>query len=245
MASIRDNSLQCNPTVVERNELTESCVEVKPIYPSRNKPFSEFVKGEFLPKTTFHKVQKVTHINSDKKEFRSFFFKENLPNSLVSELEAVIASFYKLIAPHHTPNTYAIYDDKKNQYIGVVSEEFPEFKSIALDPLTEEDIKTDFFDQKNLPIEFMDLLDNELLCLEEENEKIKRKFLYFTAIENTLINELEKTFDPEKINDYKKLFLANSDRKNSTFLERCISTEKIHFYCERIKNNNGITKEHL
>lgn len=141
-----------------------------------------------IPKTTFHQTHKMLERKSEK----TFFLKENPPDSPVSELEAVAASFYKLLAFDYIPRTHAVVDEK-NTYIGVISEEFSGFISTAEDPLREEDLQTDFIQTKKLSFEALDTLEPQYVELE------KTKTLLQEKLKNVIADSIEeKKLNAEK-----------------------------------------------
>ncbi|MHB1947522.1 MAG: hypothetical protein ACYCQI_05350 [Gammaproteobacteria bacterium] len=199
-----------------------------PIRPSANKLFHNLpsmAKKESLPDETFHEIDKVTEVNPT--EIRTYFLKKKRTKSetpnlepTVYELEAVCAAFYKLLAPHHTPATYAVYDEKAQEYSGVASEEIPGFRSTAMDPLKEEDLNIDFLTKTNLSISEIDEKDEALQKLEEQMESFERrrkKLELADAFDASSLKELTDTLKREEAEVKKQMidFFVDAEIKNS------------------------------
>jgi hypothetical protein len=232
--------------------LEQSLVTVKSILsPVENKTHSQFHLGAAAPKNSYHQVFEATEILDD--EIKDYIFKSNLPitkkySEYMSELEAVCAAYYKLIAPNHIANTWAVFDDAQ-QYVGVASEKIPGFKSTAAAPLTEEDLTPNFNDETTYHL--LDQYDKKLKGLENEFHTLNRKIK--KTDENELkskarLTELQEHGTPHNIAELESLlseFKKNVDTKSSLFTQSCM-TEKhlLEFYKELYEGQN-ISKDDL
>lgn len=183
-----------------------------PVRPIANKSINQFeIKESLINDITYHDIEKVI----EKETGRRFYCKKNPGNTTplsleptTYELEATYASFFRLLAPYHIPATYAVYDEKKQHYVGVVSEEIPGFRSSAEDPLKEEDLQVDFLTKTNLSINEIDKLDETLRQLEEKEELIAKQ----TTDDN---NPEKKAIEIEKINFFTEIKIKhNLGKKN-------------------------------
>jgi len=142
--------------------------------PVENRSINDFIIQERLPKPTFHVVCSAIEKNQD--ELRVVYFKENTPNSPLSELETVCAAFYRFIAPDHVPSTRAVYEEKDGAitYRGLVSSEVQNFQPVAVDPLQEEDLNISHLAERNL-FALLDDFDGKLRELEKEFYEFERR----------------------------------------------------------------------
>jgi hypothetical protein len=100
--------------------------------------FKQYVeKARATPESnkTFHLVFKYM------KKGVTWFFKINPDNSLMSELESAAWGIFDLIAPGYVPPKTRAYYDSRGVYVGVCSQEIPNFKSFRHAPLTEKDLE--------------------------------------------------------------------------------------------------------
>lgn len=209
-------------------------------HPLKNKSIKKFIKVETLPKLTFHEVQKVIEITDS--ELKEGFFKINQVNSVVSELEAACAGFYKILARHLIPNTHAVYNEK-NEYIGVFSENLPGFKSLVANPLKLEDLNVDFLAEQKISIEEMDQIDNEFQALEDEEQFIirKAKKLTFDAEQLKIQEKESEAEDTEIIEQQTTNFFAQA---NLSRIKEDVIRRRKEFY-ERLEKTKKISKRNL
>lgn len=147
-----------------------------PNLPPKARPLSEL---NFFNKTQEEqKKRKSFHIVNDtvkQKYFHNphqahlYHFKNNIPNSAMSELEAFCCDCYRLIIPEKIPSAHAYYDDvKDNKFVGVASKNIHGFESNRNNPLLENDtiiasIETNTSYQRQLLTENIKLL---IKCLD-------------------------------------------------------------------------------
>lgn len=236
------------------------------VHPKESKPESDYneVKadknnGHEEIEPTFHTVVKV--IQETPTELRTYYFKKNPSGTAVSELEATAASFYRILAPHHVPRTYAVYNNK-NKHIGVISEAIPGFKSTAEDNLEEEDLNLDFIgnlEQTNRdgspaepPISLLERLDEELRLLEEEQEAINRKLKLADRLEVKLEKERIKLTTAKPLekghntrNEFSKRYKAHLTNKNTLTNALLFNTDKIDEFYKKIEEQYKITYANL
>lgn len=214
------------------------------------------------PLETFHQIDKFTETNPT--EIRTYFLKRKRTKSdtpslepTMYELEAVCAAFYKLLAPHHTPTTHAVYDEEKQEYAGVASEEIPGFRSIAMDPLKEEDLNVDFLDKTNLSIAEIDEMDEALQKLEEKMESFERRKKKLESTEGVhaaSLKELTDSLKREEAEVTKQIidFFVNAEINNS-LTRRNLETYRIikglaitlttsYIFCEDDLHQNNLSK---
>lgn len=236
------------------------------IHPKESKPESDYIEikadknnGHEEIEPTFHTVVKV--VQETPTELRTYYFKKNPSGTAVSELEATAASFYRILAPHHVPRTYAVYNNK-NKHIGVISEAIPGFKSTAEDNLEEEDLNLDFIgnlEQTNgdgsaaePPISLLERLDEELRLLEDEQEAINRKLKLADRLEVKLEKERIKLTTARPLgnghnirNEYSKRYKAHLTNKNILTNALLLSTDKIDEFYKKIEEQYKITYANL
>jgi hypothetical protein len=162
-----------------------------------------FIRGHFtsqqlLPHETYHVIKRVELIEDG--ELRIFYLKIK---SNLSELEAALAAHYKLLAPHHVPATYAVYDDKT--YVGVASEEIYNFRQLSKNPWTVEDFDVAFIERENLSYFDLDAWDEQLRLLEKAAEKLARRKALLGANVNQTIVDLENELQQRFIKFYQDL----------------------------------------
>jgi len=75
---------------------------------------------------------------TQKGEARTVFFKRNDP--LMSQLEAAINGFYRMLIPDCVSSSNVIYDEDKG-IVGIASKKIDDFKPVSDDPLTEAEIE--------------------------------------------------------------------------------------------------------
>ena len=175
----------------------EASVSVEmPSRPLENRLIDDFIFVSARPKETFHQIMEVVEKNQN--EIRVFFLKQNPPSknkyaAYMSELEAVCAGLFKFIAPDHAAaSTLAVYD-KSNTYVGVVSEEIPNFKSVALDPLVESDLNVDFIKEKKISYATLDSIDKEIREIENEGIKLDKQYKKILEIDMDLNNKIKRS----------------------------------------------------
>jgi hypothetical protein len=159
----------------------------KPIRPSGHRQLAEFNLTESKSQNTAHDVIKA----EDKKDNKTVYIK--YAESRIAELEAAAAGAYKMLAPNHIPKTYAIDDDENDKCIGVASEEIPNFKSIAKDPLKAHELATHFLDD-GVSIEELDQIDEQLYEAERKIENEEREILKQLAV----LKEEEKELNEKR-----------------------------------------------
>ncbi|OGT35736.1 MAG: hypothetical protein A3F11_05150 [Gammaproteobacteria bacterium RIFCSPHIGHO2_12_FULL_37_14] len=137
--------------------------------PPKAKPLSElnfFNKANEDPKKrkSFHAINKTIKKKIyEIQKAHLYYFKNNIPNSPVSELEAFCCDCYRLLVPDKIPSAHAYYDDKEDySFVGLNSKGKP-FKSNRSDPLLEKDTHIEFIEnnshyQHHLLIENIKLL---------------------------------------------------------------------------------------
>lgn len=210
------------------------------IFPSKNKSISEFIESEALPKTTFHQVNKVFEKKDE--ELVIYYLKENSLDSVVSELEAACASFYKFFANDYIPATYAVYNNAK-KYIGVASEEIPGFNSLAIEPLKEEELKVEFLIERNISIEYIEKLDKELHKLEEQRHFLERCSLKLDWNEKGLKKELKE--QKKHVDELKNKFEINSKKKAEVYSQSIELEKKIENFYIELESKHNIRKPEL
>jgi hypothetical protein len=255
MTTGRTSSSEASPSLLTApttgNVVKLIASETKSTRPTESKALSDFIETETLPNTTFHQVVKV--IQKAPTEIKTFYLKKNPSATAVSELEATAAAFYRVLAPHHIPETYAVYDSK-DKYIGVASEEIPGFKSTVIDRIKNEDLNTDFIEKKGLTIQLMDQLDDKLRLLEAEQERLQRKLQRLDYSEKELLNTLNsyshelpiKNYDAKPIgNDISKAFKAHLTLRNNRINALIYNTIKINDYYKSLEEEYKITKSNM
>lgn len=112
--------------------------------PPKTRPESMFdMKTKvILEKKTFHPMYKVKRADTSKKE-NWYYVKENTKGSLMSQIEAMLCDFYRVLAYDYVPSMHAHYNDK-GEMTSVSSIEMP-YDSLAQNPITWKDIKNPEF----------------------------------------------------------------------------------------------------
>ena len=178
-----------------------------PTRPSGHRPLADFILTDQKSVATSHEVVQVLHKTDT--EIVTLFFKKNSSGTVISELEATAANFYRVLAPSHIPPTFAVYEDDK--YVGVVSEAIPEFKSTAVDEVNPKDLCLDFIDKKNISIEDLEKIDADLQKLEDEDHALQRKI---KKIEEEK-KEIQKALDQFVESDDFVIIYNNDEVKNN------------------------------
>lgn len=236
---IKPNYEYAQDIIIKEDNQDSSLLNISlPARPIENKLYEDYIPCEELKKNTFHPTQKV--IDKNQTEIRSLYFKQNLTvnNSIsifMSELEAVCAALHKFLAPYHTPTTYAAYNSK-NEYVGVLSEEFPNFKSVApnADPLTDDDLNVDFIEKNNLSFSLLEELEEKIRAFEDEGYTLDRQY--------KKIEENDKAFNlafkqPLKNNDETK----TESNTNTAYTDYIKNAEnKVALLCQIKKNEQAL-----
>lgn len=93
-----------------------------------------------------------------------YYFKNNIRNSPLSELEAFCCDCYRLLIPEKVPSAHAYFDDTRDyKFVGLTSKNILDFESNRSDPLLEKDTIIEFIEnngsyQRHLLIENIKLL---------------------------------------------------------------------------------------
>lgn len=154
-------------------------VEIRPfVRPAKHRALSDFTLHELLSSDTSHEVYKATYETED--QIIDFIYKKVPDNSLMCQLEAVAANLFELLATSdYIPATFAVYDKDpetgEEKCVGVASEEIPDFKPLAKDGLTMEDLDITFIKKRNLTITQLEQLHEELKWLEKEKLTLSRQ----------------------------------------------------------------------
>ena len=125
-----------------------------------------------------------------------YYFKHNIRNSPVSELEAFCCDCYRLLIPDKVPSAHSYYDDTHDyQFVGITSKNIPGFKSNHSDPLLEKDTSIAFIEnnssyQKHLLVENIKLLTK---CLDRNT--IDSQSSYFSTITQFAKNQFNFYFN--------------------------------------------------
>jgi hypothetical protein len=212
--------------------------------PSENKLYSQLTIVSTLSQKTFHTTHKVIENPPESKETITSYFK--LSDQPIAVIEAFGANCHHLLAPRYTPKTHAVYDEKLKKYVGVISEEFPNFKSSYQDPLKEEDLNTDFVNR--LGIKLVDDLDVELYKLEQHLEQIERRAKKLSGIEAKLNAQLSGEFESKEVKSEEDLiqeFEQNSHNKNLNFAEKIHTTKAIREFYRKIQRTYQLSKKDL
>jgi hypothetical protein len=154
--------------------------------PLKSISIESFISSQDLVKVSFYSIAKVTLIEND--EIHTYYFKknaaaENSPSDCMSEMEAVLADYYRLLDPNISPRTFAVHN-KEGHFVGVISEEIPNFMPLAKYPLKDEDIDVSFIKEKNLTFGILDELEEKIHNLENESLTLGRHKEYLDKIEN-------------------------------------------------------------
>ncbi|MDR3492127.1 MAG: hypothetical protein P4M12_08830 [Gammaproteobacteria bacterium] len=237
---LAESAIQFQPNL-ERSMIKISV----PTPPIKNISIDDLKIGRPLETTTFHSVYRAIDKNTKQK----LFFKENPPNSFLSELEAVNAEYYKFIAPDYVPDTSAIYEVKNGGvliYKGVVSAEIPGFIPVSLDPLKDDDLDIKDLAERNLFI-ILDNLENEIRVLEKKSALIEMNNLRLDEEEKAIQANFKKvnqgcTTDPSEIDLIKKQFLSNSTNKNKQFIEGTDLAKEYYSFYKKLQIEHNVSK---
>lgn len=115
--------------------------------------FNDFEIQEKNDVRCFHQIFTVT------KEGKTYFYKKNIENCPMSELEAYCRAAVDLIAHGHVPRSAIPVYDEKGQFIGLCSEGIPGFQSIIKNPFSANDFKVDVLDKKIMTLSMLKKLD--------------------------------------------------------------------------------------
>lgn len=141
--------------------------DITVIRPVAHRPLSDFTLTERTAPKTAHTV----HESIDNETKKIHFIKET--SEIMACLEAAATGAYRMSIPRDVMPAYAIYD--KNKYIGVASEGIPNFKSLAVDRLTEIDLNFDYLgkspDEQLKKILILEKLDEEYCKIKNDVEK--------------------------------------------------------------------------
>jgi hypothetical protein len=217
--------------------------------PLENKSFDVFIKSQDIPKLTNHDFAMVEEVDGD--ELRLFYLKKNSspPGALAAclpELEGTLAGFYRFLTPQKVAATHAVYN-KQHNYIGVISEQIPNFTAVSVNPPRFEDLNVDFVREKNISFTKLDELDKEILSLENNHHKLKRQKKNLDRIENdtTAALAVSKINDPEQKDstaELKEKFNANLIKKQVWIDAFNVSVMAIQNFYTRMENENNISK---
>jgi|GEM_PF-4922353 len=228
--------------------LDHSMISVSlPIQPIESKSIDNFKMGKPLLRTTFHPVFKA--IEKNETAMLPVFFKENPPESYLSELEAVNAGYYKFIAPDYIPDTRAVYEEKSGilAFKGVVSEEIFGFQPSSVDPLKEEDLDVAHLAKHNLFL-VLDNIEKEIRVLEKSSIEIERKTQKLDEEERSFhdrlkhLAELDSASSIAEIDEISHKFQLNSQSKNNQFVDSCKITKKLYDLYTKMFVEHNVSK---
>ena len=165
----------------------------------------DFTFTEVKTNNTAHVVHRVLD-----KENKEYFLKINSPGAIISLLEKTAADFYRILAPSYIAPTFAVYD--KDTCIGVASEAIPNFKAYAEDKLKESDLDLSFMEEKDLSIETLDQLEEELHQLEMDDFDLLRQL----KIETENDKEIQKLMEEFLEEDGYFLVPENEEAKDDS-----------------------------
>lgn len=188
---------------VKKQPLPAALLPAKIIYRDEKLSAGEDFKAE--NKKFYHEIRKVTRETDT--EVESFFLKVNKDHSYMPEIEATNARFCRVLAPHHVPHTYALYDLAEKKFTAVLSQEIPDFKSIGDEPLEDVDIKIEFMKDKKISMDMMEELDKKHRILDEEVKRVERCIQKVITVKKRLRKELK---------DWKNKLAKPSLRKKTT-----------------------------
>jgi hypothetical protein len=220
---------------------------VPPSRPVESRSIKDYVNLETLRHETSHVVSKVVTVSDE--EVQLGYLKHNAPGSFISQLEAMCAAFYRLIAPDHAPDVYAVYEDKEGVevYTGVVSHELVGFKSAAVDPLKDEDLNIDHLADRNVFF-MLDGFDDDMRLLEKAAEALDRKLKKLEQNDQQLqgrLNQLRATglaTSTVEIDGLKKKFRTNTENKMNLFDELAENTKRQHELYNNLARERAVSK---
>jgi hypothetical protein len=228
--------------------LDQSLISVTPPgHPVESRSIKDYLNVETLKHESGHIVSKVIEIRDD--EMQVGYLKHNTLGSYISQLEAMCAAFYRLIAPDHAPDMYAVYEEKDGTevYTGVVSHEMVGFKSAAADPLKDEDLNIDHLADRNLFFT-LDGFDDDMRLLEKAAAVVDRKLKKLQQNEQQLqarLNQLRLAglaTNITEIDSLKKKFRANAETKMDLFDELADNTKRQHEFYNNLAKEHAVSK---
>jgi hypothetical protein len=227
--------------------LDHSLIFASPCRPVESRSSKDYLKVETLKHESGHVISKVIEIRND--EMQVGYLKHNPPGSYISQLEAMCAAFYRLIAPDHAPDMYAVYEEKDGAevYTGVVSHELVGFKSAAADPLKDEDLNIDHLEDRNL-FTTLDTFDDDIRRLEKTAEAFDRKLKKLEQHEQQLqarLNQLRASglaANNAEIDSLKKKFRASAENKMNVFDELADNTKRQHELYNHLAKDHAVSK---
>ncbi len=219
-----------------------------PSLPLENRPLCDFSMGEQLPKTSFHEIQKAVDVKTQ----QSVYLKRNTIGSVLSEIEAAIAAFYRFLAPSQIPITQAVYNDR-NETVGVVSYEIPCFQTVAQEPLKEEDLNLDHLNFNDGTLfEVLDKFDKELeeieadvaqkeLEIESALDKVDEQKQFLQSRQQRL--QANGIVAPNELKELAAGFRANTEEEARLFEARCTNTERLSTFYNKLFTEHHVTKD--
>ncbi len=155
-----------------------------------------------------------------------YILKNNIPGSLISQLEAICSGIYELFAPENVPKVHAVYDyvDEVKGYVpvGVISKYIYNWKTNRDDPLTEADTHI------------------ELISAALNDEIKKQKTTIIDAMQ-PLLEALDRTPDPNAT------YLSYGYQCAANFFNsyRANTGVSLHEYIASLIKNNNLNEKTL
>lgn len=179
--------------------------------PSEHRSISEFITTGITQPPTNHTVTQII----DEETHKTYYLKYT-KKAENAYLEAAMAGEYRMYAPHNIMPSHVINDG--NKCIGVASEAFPGFKSLAVDKLKPFDLNYAYLGQtpeeheKN--IEILEKLDDEFQTLVDEENIIAMKFAQLEDEEKELRKKIHEVGHQDQ--EYCFIALESSPKEKQT-----------------------------
>jgi hypothetical protein len=219
-------------------------------YPAESKSTDFFTITEDLPKTSSHQL----HLAHSMQSHSTYYYKRNNPDAsghaqVISEMEAVCASYYQFLSPGIAPETYSVYN-RQGKFEGVLSETMPRFVPVLKEPLTANDLNVDFLSEKNLSLPYLETLESKLREVEVSDEQLERKIAALERHEEILRKGYENFFNASrKTSSSRTLEMLSQESKDTANLRidtcnlRVQSTQAIRDFYKEIEAACGITEK--